>query len=132
MYVKPMAERIKLPHFDGGHGQLTVIENMLTGGIKRVFFIRGAHGKKRGRHRHQHCSHLMVCLTGSCSVYVHSGQNEKVYRLHDPEEALLLYPTDWREMYDFSADCLLMCLSNTLYDPNDYIYEPYSLETPEQ
>jgi len=25
-----------------------------------------------------------------------------------------------------------MCLSNTLYDPNDYIYEPYSLETPEQ
>ena len=27
----------------------------------------------------------------------------------------------WREMYDFSEDCVLMVLANNFYDENDYI-----------
>ncbi|MET0332405.1 MAG: WxcM-like domain-containing protein, partial [Dyella sp.] len=27
----------------------------------------------------------------------------------------------WRELYDFSADCVLMVLADQLYDPSDYI-----------
>jgi hypothetical protein len=27
----------------------------------------------------------------------------------------------WRELYDFSDDCVLMVLADQLYDPTDYI-----------
>ncbi|EAI8083560.1 WxcM-like domain-containing protein, partial [Campylobacter coli] len=27
----------------------------------------------------------------------------------------------WKQMYDFSKDCILLVLSNTLYDANEYI-----------
>ncbi len=83
----------------------------------------------RGKHRHKKSAHLLVCLTGSCKVYVNNGQQEDLFLLENPSQALYLAPEDWREMYDFSEDCRLFCFSNQHYDPNDYIYIPYSFTT---
>jgi hypothetical protein len=41
--------------------------------------------------------------------------------LNDPSQGLLLGRMVWRELYDFSEDCVLMVLADQLYDPNDYI-----------
>jgi hypothetical protein len=41
--------------------------------------------------------------------------------LNDPSQGLLLGRMVWRELYDFSDDCVLMVLADHLYDPADYI-----------
>lgn len=94
--------------------------------IKRVFWISHISTETvRGKHRHKKSIHFLVCLTGSCKVYINNGQHEEVFLLDHPSKILYLVPEDWREMYDFSKDCRLFCFSNEHYDPNDYIYTPY-------
>jgi len=48
-----------------------------------------------------------------------SGPTEVV--LNDPSQGLMLGRMVWRELYDFSEDCVLMVLADQLYDQSDYI-----------
>src|SRR5690349_5877375 len=48
-----------------------------------------------------------------------NGPTEVV--LDDPSQGLLLGRMVWRELYDFSDDCVLMVLADQPYDPDDYI-----------
>lgn len=50
--------------------------------------------------------------------------------LDDPSQGLLIGSMVWREMYNFSDDCVLMVLADHLYDPGDYItdYEMFLQE----
>ncbi|MDM7074815.1 WxcM-like domain-containing protein, partial [Enterobacter asburiae] len=41
--------------------------------------------------------------------------------LDNPAQGLLIESCIWREMYDFSSDCVLMVLADSHYDENDYI-----------
>ncbi|WP_198290958.1 WxcM-like domain-containing protein, partial [Escherichia coli] len=41
--------------------------------------------------------------------------------LNDPAQGLLIESFIWREMYDFSEDCVLMVLADSHYDENDYV-----------
>lgn len=41
--------------------------------------------------------------------------------LDDPAYGLHLGSMVWRELYDFSEDCVLMVLADHVYDPADYI-----------
>jgi hypothetical protein len=41
---------------------------------------------------------------------------------------LLLKPTDWHQMFDFSEDSILLVLANQNYDPSDYIDLAYNPE----
>ncbi|MNP03590.1 TDP-4-oxo-6-deoxy-alpha-D-glucose-3,4-oxoisomerase [compost metagenome] len=44
-----------------------------------------------------------------------------------PTKGLLIESFMWREMHDFSDDCVLMVLADQLYDESDYIrkYEDF-------
>ena len=42
-------------------------------------------------------------------------------RLDDPAVGLLMGSMIWREMSDFSDDCVLMVLASAVYDEADYI-----------
>ncbi|OIN57564.1 sugar 3,4-ketoisomerase [Arsenicibacter rosenii] len=107
-------------------GSLTVFENVFSQEIKRVFFIYDAEGKQRGGHRHHLAQVALVCLSGSCKVYVHDGKREYTYWLNHPQKCLLLAPEDWHDMSDFSGGSVLLVASDRLYDEADYIYEPYT------
>jgi dTDP-4-dehydrorhamnose 3,5-epimerase-like enzyme len=110
------------------HDELTEIValNIFKKPIKRVFWIyNNSTESVRGNHRHHKTNHLLVCLSGSCKVYVNNGKTENVFQLNNPNQILHLEPIDWREMYDFSEDCILSCFCDELYDPSDYIYTPY-------
>jgi hypothetical protein len=43
--------------------------------------------------------------------------------LDTPAQGLLIESFMWREMHDFSDNCVLMVLADQLYDESDYIRE---------
>ena len=120
-----MAKLIQLPTIQDNRGKLTVFQDLLPDGIKRVFYIYDHQEEARGGHRHKNAAHALICPVGSCKIYINYGINEQVFMLDSPKKCLILNPEDWRKMYDFSEDTLLLCLSNTIYDPDDYITTPY-------
>ena len=120
-----MAKLIQLPTIQDNRGKLTVFQDLLPDGIKRVFYIYDHQEEARGGHRHKNATHALICPIGSCKIYISDGINEQVFMLDSPKKCLILNPEDWRKMYDFSEDTLLLCLSNTIYDPDDYITTPY-------
>jgi hypothetical protein len=120
-----MAQIIYLPTNEDHTGNLTVFENLLPSGIKRVFFIYKNTSEVRGLHRHKEATHALICPVGNCKILVDSGKSREVFVLDDPKKCLILDPNDWREIYDLEIDSLLLCISNTLYSKEDYIFEPY-------
>lgn len=120
-----MARIINLATFVDTTGSLTVCEKALPFDIKRVFWIYGVDGHKRGGHRHKKTSMAMVCLNGSCRVFVNDGLSRNSYLLDNPDKCLILEPRDWHTMEDFSNNALLLVMASELYDEEDYIFEPY-------
>lgn len=120
-----MADLITLKTISDQRGSLTVIEKDLNFPIKRVFYLYGLNEEKRGGHRHKESVQGLVCLAGSCSVFINDGISKKMVHLSSPTECLILHPHEWHTMQEFSSNCILMVLASNYYDPNDYIYEPY-------
>lgn len=120
-----MATLIHLQTIQNPKGKLTVFEKLLSGGIRRVFYIYDSENEVRGGHRHKYSVHALTCVAGKCKIYVNNGIKEEVFDLDSPEKCLILEPEDWREMYDFDKNTILLCMSNQFYDPDDYINEPY-------
>lgn len=108
-------------------GSLCVIDNILPFEIKRVFFISGAFGSTRGMHRHVKTIQALVVVQGSCDVFNQSSTdaNIEVFTLNESSQCLVLLPTDYHWMKNFSNDCILLVLASESYDPADYIYDPY-------
>lgn len=120
-----MAKLVNLDTFTSTSGSLTVYNNSLPGDIKRVFYIYGAENATRGGHRHHQAWNALICVAGKCCVYTHDGETEQDVWLDDPTKCLILEPADWHVMNQFSADAVLLVLSNEPYRLADYIDEPY-------
>jgi len=115
-----------LPCFQSDLGDLTVLEGIFPGPIKRVYYIYDVPADVvRGGHRHHVTWQILVCIRGKCRVYVHNGEVETEIWLDQPDKCLILEPRDWHSMDQFSSDALLLVLANEVYDPRDYIDEPY-------
>ena len=121
-----MAKLLQLNTFESDAGDLTVFEKILPGDIKRVFYIRGKEQHERGGHRHLQTWQALICITGSCRVFVDNNENQEEFYLDSPEKCLLLAPEDWHIMDQFHNDSILLVMANTLYDKDDYIFEPYN------
>lgn len=119
-----MMEIIKLPTFTDDRGSLTVVEKLLPFDIKRVYFIYDVHAE-RGGHRHRKTTQAMVCLHGSCDLYINNGSTEATISLNNPSQCVILEPEDWHSMGNFTANTVLTVFASAHYDKNDYIYEPY-------
>ena len=105
-------------------GSLVAIEGQKTVpfDIKRVYYLFDTkEGVSRGYHAHCDLNQLLVCVTGHCDVYLDDGQKRSVARLNDPTKGLLLESMVWREMHNFSSDCVLLVLASEHYDESDYI-----------
>lgn len=120
-----MAEIFTLDTFSSTSGHLTVYKNTLPSEVKRVFYIYGAGEQTRGGHRHHKAWNSLICVAGRCRICVHDGEREIDYVLDSPTLCLVLEPKDWHVMHEFSADAVLLVLSNEPYDLADYIDEPY-------
>lgn len=90
--------------------------------IKRVYYIYDTkRGVPRGFHAHEDLEQLLICVSGSCKIKVDDGNEQEIYELNTPEQALYIGKMIWREMFDFSQGCVLMVIASQYYDPKEYI-----------
>jgi dTDP-4-dehydrorhamnose 3,5-epimerase-like enzyme len=96
--------------------------------VKRVYVIWAtAEGVSRGFHAHRDLEQVVVCVAGRCRFEVDDGRSRREFVLDSPKRGLYLGSMIWREMHDFSSDCVLVVLASRLYDADDYIrdYEEF-------
>ena len=122
-----MAKLIDLQTFIDKRGNLTVIEKVLPFDIKRVFYIYGVDNSVRGYHRHKKTIQAAIAIQGSCRIMNQGGDASPVeeYYLNSPSKCLIISPSDYHWMDNFSPDCILMVFASEYFDKNDYIYEKY-------
>lgn len=90
--------------------------------IKRVYYIFDTkQGVSRGFHAHKNLKQLAVCVTGSCRFILDNGKTREEIVLNTSTTGLIIEDLTWREMYDFTPNCVLMVLANQHYDETDYI-----------
>lgn len=115
---------IDLPVLGDDRGSLAAIEAMDTipFEVKRVYYIFGTKaGVSRGFHAHHQLQQLAVCVSGKCRMRLDNGQTKEDVWLDSPSKGLLIGDMIWREMHDFSEDCVLLVLASEHYDEADYI-----------
>lgn len=90
--------------------------------IKRVYCISGTKSDViRGLHAHKTLKQVAISLKGSCRFVLDNGSKQEEIILNKPTQGLLIDSCLWREMHDFSDDCVLMVLASDYYDESDYI-----------
>ena len=119
-----MAYFIELPTFGDKRGKLTIVEDILPFKVKRFYYIYDTKAQ-RGGHRHKKTLQALVCLGGSCEVYVNNGKMKEIYLLDNPQKCLIVDPQDWHTMDNFSDNATLLVFASMHYDVNDYIDESY-------
>ena len=125
---------IKFRDLGDERGNLVVIEGDgmdIPFDIKRVFYIYGSDATVvRGQHANRESEFLMVNVSGTSKVRVTNGSEEEIIELNEPGMGLYLPKMLWKDMYDFSADSVLVVMSNKHYDGNEYIrdYDEYLKE----
>lgn len=120
-------------------GKMSVVEggSSVPFEIKRIFYSYATDTDAiRGQHANRKSAFVMICVAGSCKVrIVDLDGNEKTFELVSPEKGLYIPKMLWKDMFDFSEDCVLLVLSDEHYDKNEYIrdYAEYmTLKTEEK
>ena len=96
--------------------------------IKRVYYIfDNKEGVRRGFHAHKNLQQVLICVNGSCEILLDDGKEKSIIKLENRNEGLFIEKMIWHEMFNFSADCVLMVLASDYYYEEDYIrdYEEF-------
>ena len=128
-----LQERCKIINFkDLGdeRGKLVVIEGgqAIPFNIQRVFYIYGSDATVvRGEHAKRESEFVLINVAGTSKVRITDGLEEFVVELNKPMMGVYIPKMIWKDMYDFSADSVLLVLASTHYDGKEYIrnYEEY-------
>ncbi|MGE7959603.1 sugar 3,4-ketoisomerase [Pseudomonas sp. NPDC089530] len=90
--------------------------------VKRVYYMfNTGEGVRRGYHAHKSLKQVAIAVRGSCRFLLDDGREKIDITLDNPCQGLLIESFIWREMYDFSPDCVLMVLADQLYEEGDYV-----------
>jgi dTDP-4-dehydrorhamnose 3,5-epimerase-like enzyme len=119
-----LLQTIDFPQLGDGRGSLISLETtrQIPFAIKRVYYIYGTQaGVVRGFHAHKQLKQVAVCVSGKCRMILDDGTKREELWLDSPDKGLLIGDLVWREMHDFSEDCVLLVLASELYDESDYI-----------
>lgn len=105
-------------------GQLIALEENkeIPFDIKRVYYIFDTkEGVERGFHAHINLAQICIAVKGSCTFTLDDGKTREEIKLDNPNEGLYIEGLIWREMKNFSEDCILVVLASEHYDESDYI-----------
>jgi dTDP-4-dehydrorhamnose 3,5-epimerase-like enzyme len=119
-----LLEIVEIPQLGDARGELSVAElgGALPFPVRRVYWIHGTKpGMSRGFHAHKRLRQLCVCVIGSVRLSLFDGCREESITLDSSDKGVLIGPSLWREMHDFSPDCVLMVFADAEYDEADYI-----------
>jgi hypothetical protein len=125
-----LVERFELQHVDSAAGSIVIAqgEKDVPFPIRRIYFIHGVPATEtRGAHAHKQLIQIAVCAKGSCRFRLDNGSETAEVLLDKPHEGIVIRSMVWREMFDFSPDCVLLVLASEHYDEADYIrnYEDF-------
>ena len=119
-----LIEFIDFPALGDERGSLVALEaeKSVPFAIKRVYYIFGTkNGVARGFHGHKKLQQIAICITGKCRMILDDGKERSEAWLDSPNKGLVIGDLVWREMHDFSEDCVLLVLASEHYDESDYI-----------
>jgi dTDP-4-dehydrorhamnose 3,5-epimerase-like enzyme len=90
--------------------------------INRIYYLFDTQEKvRRGYHAHKNLKQLAVVVKGSCRFLLDDGKEKIEVLLDNPSQGLYIESFIWREMFDFSEDCVLLVLADLFYDEEDYV-----------
>ena len=116
---------LEFPRHGDERGWLVAIEgcNDIPFDIKRIFYIFGSDSSVvRGRHANRRSEFVLINVCGSCRVRtVETDGRVQDFLLDKPHTGIYLPRMVWKDMYDFSPDSILLCLSSEHYDNEEYI-----------
>jgi dTDP-4-dehydrorhamnose 3,5-epimerase-like enzyme len=115
---------INFPSIGDNRGSLVAMEtkDKIPFNIKRVYFIFDTQKNvSRGFHAHKDLQQVAVCVTGKCRMILDDGKKNEEVWLDSPNKGIFIDKYIWREMHDFSDDCVLLVLANENYSESDYI-----------
>jgi dTDP-4-dehydrorhamnose 3,5-epimerase-like enzyme len=117
-------ELFRFPANGDARGSLVALESLqqVPFEIRRIYYIFGTlPGVRRGLHAHRDLDQVAICVSGSCRFILDDGRERCEVRLSSPTVGLRIRSMIWREMDDFSPDCVLLVLANRAYDEKDYL-----------
>lgn len=98
------------------------MEKVVPFDIKRVYYIyETGKGVSRGFHAHSNLKQVAICVAGKCRMVLDNGSIREEAWMNSPTRGLLIESMVWREMHEFSHDCVLLVLASQHYDETDYI-----------
>lgn len=115
---------ISFPLLGDDRGSLVALETykVIPFEVKRVYYIFGTRPDvSRGFHAHRALKQVAVCVSGKCRMVLDDGSRREELWLDSPAKGLLIGDLVWREMHDFSPDCVLLVLASEYYNEADYI-----------
>lgn len=118
-----LVKLITLPSFVDERGGLVAIESnhSIPFDVKRLYYIFNTSQKPRGFHAHIDLKQVAICLKGSCRFILDNGSTKEEVVLDNPTQGLVIEGLIWREMHDFSEDCVLLVLASEHFTEQDYI-----------
>lgn len=79
-------------------------------------------GEMRTGHAYHSSRELIIALAGSMQVVTQSLDGEiSRFTLHRPDQGLFIPSMTWRELTDFTTNSVVLIVSDSLYNPVDYI-----------
>jgi len=118
------AKLVSLPKILDKRGNLSVIESEshVPFSIKRTYLVYDVPGGEvRGGHAFFEQKEMIVALSGSLDVIVFDGVKEQKFSLNRSYQGLYIPNGLWRHMENFATNTLVLVISNTNYNENDYI-----------
>ena len=115
---------INFPSIGDDRGSLVAMETIdkVPFEIKRVYFILDTlKDVSRGFHAHKQLKQIAICVSGKCRMTLDDGKKREDVWLDSPNKGIFIDKYIWREMHDFSEDCVLLVLASEHYNESDYI-----------
>ena len=115
---------VNLPKVLDPRGNLSFIEEdvHLPFKIRRVYWIYDVPGgEHRGGHAFKETEELIVALSGSFDVVLHSGDKERRFPLSRSYYGLYVPKKTWRMLENFSTNALALIVASTDYAESDYV-----------
>lgn len=89
--------------------------------VKRFYILTSFNKQARGFHAHKQLQQVAYCLQGYCEFHLDNGVERVVVPLTAYHKGLFIKPNTWREMHNFSDDCIILVLASDIYKESDYI-----------
>jgi len=115
---------LKFQKIEDPSGNMSIIEanNNIPFLVKRLFYIyETSTNIMRGKHANRNSEFILICLSGSVTIRITNGKDCEEIVLNDPNEGIYIPKMIWKDMYNFSLGSILLVLSDSFYDKDEYI-----------